>query len=426
MKIYKIAICLFLYSLSIHAQPTYILHCGQLFDAEEGTVLNEMSIIVYQQEIRDVVPGYVDASSETEIIDLTSSLVLPGLIDLHVHLETLFDKDVYINKFRQETELLSLRAYAHGVKTLKAGFTTVRDLGGTGANSALRDAIDRGIVQGPRIYTCRKSLAITGGHADPTNGMKLALQGSPTYQDGVCDGAEECAKAVRWQVKQGADCIKITATGGVLSVAKDGDGPAFEMDELVAIVETATDRGVHVAAHAHGKEGMLRAVQAGVRTIEHGTFMDEEVMEEMIRRGTYYVPTITAGWSVAENAKIDGFFPEIVRPKAMRIGPQIQETFSKAYERGVRIAFGTDAGVFMHGQNAKEFELMVDSGMPMLEALQSATWIAAQVLEWEDKIGSIVRGKLADIVAVPTGVLTNPSLMMEIDFVMKNGEIIVE
>jgi imidazolonepropionase-like amidohydrolase len=418
---------LFLTSL-VHlslAQDSYVIHCGELFDSKSATISSEQSIVIAGNKITEVVAGFIDVDDDQILLDYSDALVMPGLVDLHVHLEIQSNKNSYINKFRQEKELLTLQAYSYGMKTLQAGFTTVRDLGGSGGNMALRDAVDRGIVKGPRVYTCRKSLAITGGHADASNGMKTELQGEPNYQDGVCDGAEECAKAVRWQVKQGADCIKITATGGVLSVARDGDGPAFNDEELKAIVETASDRGVHVAAHAHGKDGMLRAVKAGVKTIEHGTYMDDEVMDEMKKRGTYYVPTITAGWAVAKNAEIDDYYPDVVRPKARRIGPQIQETFAKAYKAGVKIAFGTDAGVFDHGMNAKEFELMVEAGMPMKQALKSATWTAAEVLGWQDKIGSIEKGKMADIVAFSKTVMQDPTKMMEVIFVMKNGDVIV-
>ena len=421
--IFQGAIILFYFS-TIQGQSSYLIHCGQLFNSKTATIELEKSILVEGNKIMEVRSGYLEPSKGQIVLDYSESLILPGLIDLHVHLEMQSNKDTYINKFRQETELLSLQAFAYGKKTLEAGFTTVRDLGGSGANSAFRDAVDRGIVIGPRVFTSRKSIAITGGHADPTNGMKQKLQGEPDYQDGVCDSPTDCAKAVRWQIKQGADCIKITATGGVLSVAKDGDGPAFTQEEVNAIVDAASDRGVHVAAHAHGKEGMLRAVKAGVKTIEHGTYMDDEVMKEMKTRGTYYVPTITAGWAVAKNAEVDNYYPEVVRPKARRIGPQIQETFAKAYKEGVAIAFGTDAGVFDHGMNAKEFELMVEGGMPMNEALQSATYVAAQVLGWQQKVGQIKENYFADIIAVPQTAMTQPEQMMQVAFVMKNGEII--
>ncbi len=413
------ALCFILTPIFSQNDLTY-LHCGQLLNVKSGKVEKQKTVIVDGNKIVAIENGYSEDARFPQI-DLKDKLVLPGLIDMHVHLEGQFDKNTYTDRFKDEPQMLALKAYKYGKVTLLAGFTTVRDLGGTGGNNAVRDAVNKGLLEGPRIYSVRKSLAITGGHADPTNGRSVKLQGNATYKDGVCDSPEECAKAVRWQIKNGADWIKITATGGVLSVAKDGDGPAFTEEELDAIVTTARDRGVQVCAHAHGKEGMLRAVKAGVKTIEHGTYMDEEVMREMVKRNAYYVPTITAGWAVAENAKIDGFYPEVVRPKAARIGPQIFDTFAKAYKFGVPIAFGTDAGVFDHGLNAKEFELMHEGGMPMIEAIQSATITNARVLRAENEIGSIEKGKFADIIAVPTTALDDPKQMMNVSFVMKDG-----
>jgi len=402
------------------AQHTYI-HCGQLLDVATGKIKNEQTIIVTDDKITSVSSGYLSVPAGATAIDQKDQLVMPGWIDMHVHLEHESSPSSYLDRFKTEPESYALQAFVFGKRTLLAGFTTVRDLGGTGANNALRDAVERGLVEGPRIYSVRKSIAITGGHADPTNGQTIARQGTPNYQQGVCDSPEECAKAVRWQVKNGADWIKITATGGVLSVAKDGDGPAFSDAELKAIFETAQDRGVQVAAHAHGKKGMLRAIKAGIKTIEHGTYMDEEVMREMIKRDCYYIPTITAGWSVAEKAKIDGYYPDVVRPKASRIGPLIQETFGKAYDFGVPIGFGTDAGVFDHGINAKEFELMHEAGMPVIETIQAATIVNATILRAEDEFGQIKAGLAADIIAVSQEAIENPALLMNVPFVMKEG-----
>lgn len=404
------------------SQSEIWLHCGQLLDTNTGKIESKKTVVVEGKKILRIEDGY-SSSPSAQTINLKDKLVMAGWIDMHVHLESQFDKSSYSKRFRTEPETYALQAYVYGKSTLMAGFTSVRDLGGTGANNAVRDAIYRGIVEGPRIFSARKSIAITGGHADPTNGRSLHLQGNPSYKDGVCDNPDECSKAVRWQVKQGADWIKITATGGVLSFAKDGDGPAFTQEEVDAIVATARDRGVHVAAHAHGKEGMLRAVKAGVKTIEHGTYMDDEVMDLMKKKSCYFIPTITAGWAVAQNAKIDGFFPELVRPKAARIGPLIQNTFAKAYKNGVPIGFGTDAGVFDHGKNAKEFELMVEGGMPIIECFQAATIINAKILEMEDKLGQIKSGFIADIIAVDPAALEDPRLLMEVPFVMKDGVI---
>jgi imidazolonepropionase-like amidohydrolase len=302
-----------------------------------------------------------------------------------------------------------------------AGFTTVRDVGGSGVNIALRNAINQGLVVGPRIITAGKSIASTGGHADPTNGYRKDLMGDPGPKEGVINSPEEARQAVRQRYKDGADLIKITATGGVLSIAKDGSGPQFTDAELNAIVETARDYGMQVAAHAHGSEGMKRAVLAGVTTIEHGTKMTEEVMDLMKQRGTFYVPTITAGKFVAEQAKVPDYYHPSVVPKALEIGPQIQETFRKAYKRGVKIAFGTDAGVFPHGENAKEFQYMVEAGMPAMEAILSATVVNAGILGLRDKIGTLEPGKLADIIATDENPVENISTLEEVSFVMKEG-----
>mgnify|MGYP003307481098 FL=1 len=312
------------------------------------------------------------------------------------------------------------RSIQFAERTLMAGFTTVRDLGGP-VNTSLRDAINKEYLIGPRIYSAGKSLATTGGHADPTNGMRFELMGDPGPEEGVVNGISDALKAVRQQYKNGADLIKITATGGVLSVAKSGENPQFKEEEIEAIVETAADYDMHVAAHAHGAEGMKRAVRAGVRSIEHGTLMDKETMGLMKKYGTYYVPTISAGEFVAEKAKVDGYYPEIIRPKAAKIGPQIKNTFQRAYKAGVKIAFGTDSGVSYHGENGKEFLHMVEWGMTPMEAIVSATKIGSELLGIEDKLGTIEIGKTADIIAVKGDPIKDITVLQNVSFVMKNG-----
>jgi imidazolonepropionase-like amidohydrolase len=302
-----------------------------------------------------------------------------------------------------------------------AGFTTVRDLGGSGVNISLRNAINKKLIKGPRIYTAGKTIATTGGHADPTNGYKKELMSDPGPAEGVANGVDECRKAVRQRYKDGSDVIKITASCGVLSVAKSGENPQFTEEEIRAIVETAHDYDFKVAAHCHGAEAMKRAVRAGVNSIEHGTFMDEEVMQLMKQHGTYYVPTITAGKAVGDSAKIPRYYPPLVTPKALAIGPQIQGTFAKAYKAGVKIAFGTDAGVYAHGKNWLEFVYMNEAGMPAMETIQSATVAASDLLGVSDIIGSIETGKLADIVAVDGDPLKDIQSMGRIKFVMKDG-----
>lgn len=398
------------------------LHCGHLFDAVHARLLDAHTIVIEGNRIRAVQAGQV-AIAGAQVIDLSTQTCLPGLIDAHVHLSSQTSPQAYSEGFRLNPEDFALRSVGYAERTLMAGFTSVRDLGGNVALS-LRDAINQGLVRGPRITAAGKSIATTGGHADPRNGLNRDLLhafGYPGPEDGVISGPIEARRAVRQRYKEGSDVIKITATGGVLSFAKSGDNPQFMQDEIDAIVRTAHDYGYKTAAHAHGAEGMKRAVLAGIDSIEHGTYMTDEIRRLMKEKGTWYVPTISAGVFVAEMAAKPGYYPEIVRPKALAVGPQIQKTFAAAYKAGVRIAFGTDAGVYPHGDNAREFELMVQAGMPANEALQAATRNAAQLLGQWEQLGSIEAGKLADVIAVPGNPLTQIALMKQVDFVMKDG-----
>lgn len=411
------------FSLVLSAQQTYI-YCGNVVDVEKGKVLSEHTLIVQDDQITDIQKGFIEVPSGEKLIDLRSSTILPGLFDMHVHLESETSKDNYIKPFKLNEADIAYEAQVHAKTTLMAGFTSVRDLGGTGVNSSLRDAIKKGQVEGPTIYSAGKSIATTGGHADPTNGYKADLMGSPGPDEGVINGTAEAREAVRQRYKNGSDVIKITATGGVLSVAKSGQNPQFFEDEIRAIVETANDYGMLTAAHAHGDEGMQRAIKAGIKTIEHGTLMSAETMKLMKKHKAYLVPTITAGKNVAELAKIEGYFPELVVPKAKAIGPKIQATFEKAYKSGVSILFGTDAGVFKHGLNAKEFSYMVEVGMPAMEAIQSATLVPAQLLKVENNYGSIAKGKKADIIAVEHNPVEEISTLENVTFVMKHGRVV--
>jgi imidazolonepropionase-like amidohydrolase len=422
MKKLLILITVFGMGFNLVAQKTY-LHCGKLIDVEKSTVLREMTIIVEGDIILSVEKGYAEVPEEAKAVDLKSKTVLPGLFDMHVHLEGETSKDGYIKRFTLNEADIAFLSTVYAKNTLMAGFTSVRDLGGSGVNSSLRDAINKGYVDGPTIYSAGKSIATTGGHADPTNGYKSDLMGDPGPSAGVVNSPGEARKAVRQRYKNGADVIKITATGGVLSMAKNGQNPQFFEDELKAIVETANDYGMLTAAHAHGDEGMQRAIRAGIKTIEHGTLMSEETMELMKEFDAYYVPTITAGKSVAELAEIEGYYPEVVVPKAKAIGPKIQDTFSKAYKAGVNIAFGTDAGVFTHGDNGKEFGYMVEAGMKPMESIISATVTPAKLLKVYDQYGSISKGKMADIIAVSEDPTENINTMETVEFVMKKGKI---
>ena len=411
-----------LLSFSVFAQKTYI-HAGKLFDAKAGKMLTEQTIVVEGNLILSITPGYQNPGSSDQAIDLKSATVMPGLMDMHVHIESETSPTRYVDGFRENEADIAFKSLAFAEKTLMAGFTTVRDLGGSGVNIALRNAIAAGKVVGPRIYTAGKAIAPTGGHADPTNGVRRSLMGDPGPDQGVINGPFEARKAVRQAVKYGSDVIKVTATGGVLSVARDGSAPQFQQDELDAVVQTAKDFGMHVAAHAHGDEGMQRAVLAGVYSIEHGTLMSEATMKLMVEKGTYLVPTITAGMTAAQLADVPGYYPEVVAEKARRIGAQSQSTFGKAYKSGVKIAFGTDAGVYPHGDNYREFIYMTEAGMPNIEALQSATYQNAIFMGIEDKLGQVEAGKIADIVAVNGDPVSDISVMKNVVFVMKDGKV---
>ena len=419
----KLLFLILFFSLSINAQD-YYLHVGKLFNSNEGKMLDNMTIIVSGNKIKDIKKGYeLPENDNSVIIDLKDSTVMPGFIDLHVHIESEYNPEKYLNEFTAEESEIAFSSLKYAKRTLMAGFTTVRDLGGSGVNISLRNAINKGEVIGPRIFTAGKAIGTTGGHADPTNGWKKSIAGDPGPQEGVINGVDDARKAVRERYKNGADVIKITATGGVMSIAKNGQNPQFTIEEIKAICETANDYDMIVAAHAHGDEGIQRAVIGGVHTIEHGTLLSDESMKLMKQYGTYYVPTITAGKEVAANAKIPGYYDELVVPKALAIGPKIQSTTEKAYKAGVNIAFGSDAGVFPHGKNAKEFIYMNEAGIPIIECLQAATIVNAKILSMENEIGQIEKDFIADIIATKSNPEDDISTLENVVFVMKEGVI---
>lgn len=404
------------------AQDTY-LHCGNVLDMNTGKLQSEKTIIVSGNIIKAIESGFVSASENDITIDLKDKTVLPGFIDMHVHIEGESSPTRYVERFTKNDVDVAFQSTVYAKRTLMAGFTTVRDLGGSGVNIAIKNAINRGVVVGPRIFTSGKAIGTTGGHADPTNGMRKELMGDPGPKEGVVNSPEEAKKAVRQRYKNGADVIKITATGGVMSVAKNGQNPQFTEEEIKAIVETANDYGMLTAAHAHGDEGMRRAIKAGIKTIEHGTLMKEPTMDLMIQNNTYLVPTISAGKAAAAMADIPGFLPPVVAKKAKEIGPVSQKTFKKAFEKGVLIAFGTDAGVSPHGDNAKEFAYMNEAGMPILDALQSATLTNANLLGMSEELGQLKVGFIADVIAVEVNPLEDVKTLENVFFVMKDGKI---
>lgn len=408
-------------AITLQAQDTYI-QCGKLFDTKNGKVLTNKTIIVSGKTIKRIEDGFINPTNAADkTVDLKTKTVMPGWIDMHVHLEEESSPTHYIEEFTLNDADIAFNAELFASHTLLAGFTTVRDLGGTGVNVSLRNAINAGKVAGPRIFTAEKALASTGGHADPTNGYRKDLMGNPGPKDGVVNSVDDAKQAVRQRYKNGADWIKITATGGVLSVAKSGTNPQFTQEEMDAIVATAKDYGMKVAAHAHGDEGMQRAIKAGVKTIEHGTEMSEATMDMMIKYNCYLMPTLSAGKFVAEKAKIPNYYPAIVVPKALSIGPRLQAMFAKAYKKGVPFGFGTDAGVFPHGENAKEFIYMTDAGVPFMKALQAATITNAMLLDMDKQIGALEPGFLADIIATNEDPLQNINTVTDVIFVMKDG-----
>ena len=401
-----------------------LLHVGTLIDGRADAPKQSMTVIVDGPRIVAVESGYTTPAAGDKVVDLKAATVTPGWIDCHVHLDHQNSATSVLEGFQLNPGDWALNGAFYAKKTLLAGFTTVRNLGDhNNSTLALRRAVNLGLVDGPRIYSSGKSIATTGGHADPTNGRARELQGDPGPVDGVINGPDEARKAVRQRYKDGVDVIKITATGGVLSQATSGMAPQFTSEELKALIDTAHDYGLKVAAHAHGTEGMKRAIEAGIDSIEHGTFMTDEIIALMKKHGTYYVPTVSAGKFVAEKAKIDGYFTPVVRPKAAAIGPLIQATLQRAYAGGVKIAFGTDQGVAAHGDNALEFVFMVEAGMPPLVAIKAATLEAAKLLGADKDLGTIEAGKFADLVAVPGDLLADIKLVSRVSFVMKGGTI---
>ncbi len=424
-----------------------LLRCGHLIADASKPEQSKVTLIIKNDRVDRVIAGFdwpempdptghevadlkKSLGAYTEI-DLKQSWVLPGLIDCHVHLMNEWDKTVRARAMTESNEFCAVRGVMYARRTLDAGFTTVRDLGSNSPQAifALRDAIEQKMVIGPRIIAAGHWIAITGGHGDHTNGYRADLIPQPTPEDGVCDGPDECVKAVRNQIKLGADVIKVTATGGVLSASTAGLAQHFSDPELEAIVKTAHALGRKVAAHAHGVDGINAAIRAGVDSIEHGTYLDDTTIRLFKERAgsCYHVPTLLAAQTVFDNAHQPGYYLPMVARKALLVGPQAKLMFQKSHEQGVKIAFGTDTGVSPHGENAREFKLMVDAGMTPQEAIRAATITASELLGLEKEIGTLEPGKAADVIAVkgdPMKDVTELERISVSGFVMKGGVVV--
>jgi imidazolonepropionase-like amidohydrolase len=406
------------------ASAATLIHAGRLIDGTAAAPRERVTVVVEGDRIRSIDAGFRAPGEGDVVVDLSGGTVLPGFMDMHVHLTGESSPTSEIDAIKQGETDEAFDTVVYAKRTLLAGFTTVRNLGDSwNTTIALRRAIAAGKIEGPRIFTAGRPIGTRGGHADATNSFGPFLKSDDPRANTICSGADGCRDAVRQRYKDGADSIKITATGGVLSLAKSGSAPQFTDEEIAAIVSTAHDYGMKVAAHAHGAEGIKRAVRGGIDSIEHGTFMDDEGIRLMKEHGTHYVPTISAGKFVYEKAQDPSYFPAIVRPKALEVGPQIQGTFAKAWKAGVTIMFGTDTGVGPHGSNGKEFGYMVEAGMPVLDAIRSATMVPARYLGIDDRLGSVEAGKVADIVGVPGDPVADVHVLERVSFVMKEGVI---
>lgn len=406
------------------AAPITVLHCDHLIDVVHGKLIGVSTIVIEGDRIKEVLDGTQKRDGAT-VVTVTGTC-MPGLIDSHTHLTGEFSKSSYSDQFRLNPADYAIQSTVYARRTLLAGFTTVRNLGdGNNESIALRNAINKGLVSGPRIFSAGQAIGSTGGHADGSDGYRKDLAGDPGPKDSIINSPEDAWKAVRQHYKDGADLIKIMPSGGVLDESSSSQNPQMTIPEIQAIVAAAHDYGFTVAAHAHGAEAIRRAVIGGVDSIEHGTFMNDEDMKLMKEHGTWYVPTIIAGQFVMGKAK-EGWYPPQVARKAMEVGPIIMATAGKAYKAGVKIAFGTDAGVYPHGENAKEFQYMVEAGMPPMFTIQAATLHAAQLLKHDKDLGSIEAGKFADVVAVTGNPLDDIKLMQKVNFVMKAGVVYKE
>lgn len=406
------------------AAQTTVIHAGQLLAVPGERPASNQTIVVTDGRVDEVVNGFAAPGSfgaEVTFVDLSDKFVLPGLMDMHVHLQEELGPDNDRDALKMSPQLKQMRSLHFAMKTLLAGFTTVRDVGSSAQEMyAMRDAIDSGWIDGPRIIAAG-SVGITGGHAD-ISGVQPELMERWTDAS-ICDGPYDCRRATRNAIKYGADLVKITSTGGVLTDRATGTGQQMEADELREVVQAATRMGRKVASHAHQEDGIVAALEAGVASIEHGTYTGPSAIRLFRETGAYLVPTLLAGKTVATMAVESDFMSDAVREKAIRVGNDMAGNFGKAYDAGVNIAFGTDSGVSRHGTNAEEAVLMVEAGMPEMDVLVAATTNAADLIDMSESLGTIESGKHADIIAVDASPLENIEELLDVDFVMKGGKI---
>jgi imidazolonepropionase-like amidohydrolase len=409
------------------AAETTLIHAGELLSVPGESPSSRQTIVIKNDQIVEVRNGFVtaeDFDDDVSIIDLRDKFVLPGLMDMHVHLQFELGPDNDSDALKMSNQLMQMRSIHFAMNTLRAGFTTVRDVGSSAQEMyAMRDAIENGWIDGPRIIAAG-GVGITGGHAD-ISGVSPELMEFYTSPN-VCDGPYDCRRAARNVIKYGADLVKITSTGGVMTDRATGTGQQMEMDELREVVLAAARMGRKVAAHAHHEDGIVAALEAGVASIEHGSYTGPRAIELFKETGAYLVPTLLAGKTVATLAVEADFMSEAVKAKAIQVGNDMAGSFEKAHKAGVNIAYGTDSGISRHGTNAEEAVLMVENGMSEMDVLVSATINAADLIDMSDSIGTIEAGKLADIIAVNDSPIENIEELLDVDFVMKSGRIYKE
>jgi len=424
LKTSLVACLVSIFAAPAMAEPVKVIHAGELLAVPGEGVLREQTIVVTGQRIAEIRDGFVDPSEfaeEAEFIDLSEQFVMPGLMDMHVHLQGQLGPDRYRNRLMLSDADVEVLSIHYGMNTLMAGFTTVRDVGNSGEEMyAVRDGIERGWIDGPRIIAAG-SVGITGGHAD-VSGLRPEWMAFET-DESICDGPYDCRRATRNQIKYGADLIKITSTGGVMTDNNTGTAQQMADDELAEVVAAAAAMGRKVASHAHGTEGINAALRAGVASIEHGSYVDESSIELFLETGAYLVPTLLAGATVVEIAGTTDYLSDNVKEKALRVGADMKGNFAKAQAAGVKVAFGTDSGISAHGENAQEAVLMSEAGMSNEAILVAATVNAADLIDMSDEIGTIEPGKYADIIATDGSALEDIEELLNVSFVMKGGKV---